>query len=133
MGTRVIIPHWSTTKEYKLTDSASVYTTDIITIFKALVKTDENPPTKLCILADFLTSVKTLGIFLKEKMPVINEEILTQTTILQHLGRQTISQAWIPAHWHRHIKKTTEGDKAAKAGININNIINTGLGKEGKE
>lgn len=105
MGTRVIIPHWSTTKEYKLTDSASVYTTDIITIFKALVKADENPPTKLCILADFLTSVKTLGIFLKEKMPVINEEILTQTTILQHLGRQTISQAWIPAHRHRHIKK----------------------------
>lgn len=118
MGTRVIIPHWSTTKEYKLTDSASVYTTDIITIFKALVKADENPPTKLCILADFLTSVKTLGIFLKEKMPVINEEILTQTTVLQHLGRQTII-AWIPAH--RHLKKKkTEGDKAAKAGININ-------------
>jgi ribonuclease HI len=126
LGIGIFIPAWQICKNYAITEDASIFTAEMIAVLKALEIVTENPPDKVLILTDSLSTIQGLDSEEDCSRPDITSEILQATTCLNHNGC-AVMLAWIPAHIG--IRGNERADREANKGRKTKCKIDTGLGK----
>jgi ribonuclease HI len=126
LGIGIHIPAWRIRRNFSITKDASIFTAEMTAILKALELVTENPPRKVIILTDSLSSIQGIEADEECSRPDLAKEILVAVTGLYNSGCR-VQLAWIPAHIG--IAGNERADKEANKGRHSNNIITTGLGK----
>jgi transposase-like protein len=82
LGIGIFIPKWKVATNFGVPEGASIFTAELAAINKALEIVAQNPPKKVTIFTDSLSSVAALEATSKSEAPELVDQILTTITEL---------------------------------------------------
>jgi ribonuclease HI len=126
LGIGIVIPKWKVATNFGVPQGASIFTAELVAISKALEIVAQNPPKKVTIFTDSLSSVKTLETDTVGEAPEIVEKVKIITTALIKKDCE-VTISWIPAHVR--IQGNEKADSEAKKGRTAKDIENMSLSR----
>ncbi|XP_060600088.1 uncharacterized protein LOC132753616 [Ruditapes philippinarum] len=119
VASAVVIPSIQYEKIDRLTNNTSIYTAELLAIRNAMCWIQDSDITKAVIFSDSLSSLISLKSNNSQSRPdLLNEIILLYNKVL-NVGKQ-VTIVWCPAHIG--ISGNEQADRAAKMGLNLNNV-----------